>query len=55
MSELASGAFGADLTLSDEQRAQLGLAPDEAIRVLQSGGNTLVFERTSGSPIAIPW
>ena len=56
MSELSSGAFGRALTLSDDQRDQLGLGPDEALRLLHGGGSALVFERTSsGSPIAIPW
>ena len=47
MSELVSGGLGCDLTLSDEQRAKLGFAPGEAIRLLHSGGSTLLFERCS--------
>ena len=55
MSEL-SGAFGCDLTLSEEQRAQLGLSENEAIRVLDAGESTILLERTfSDAPIAIPW
>ena len=56
MSDQSSHAFGCDLTLSDEQRDQLGVAPDESIRLLHSGNTTLLFERTTlDSPIAIPW
>ena len=49
-------AFGCDLSLSQEQREQLGIASDESIRLLHSGSTTLLFERTTpDSPIAIPW
>ncbi len=51
-----SGAFGGDLQLSEEQRAQLGLGPDDEVRVLDAAGSTILLERTgSASPIAIPW
>jgi hypothetical protein len=51
-----SAAFGCDLTLSEEQREQLGLAAEESVRVLHAGGSTILFERTrSDSPVAIPW
>lgn len=55
MSEL-SGAFGGDLTLTREQRGELGLRADESMRVLHTGESTVLFERTrSDSPTAIPW
>ncbi len=51
-----SGGFGCDLTLSAEQRAELGLDAEEAVRVLHSGGSTILFERTgTGASVAIPW
>jgi hypothetical protein len=56
MSELASGTFGGDVLLNAEQRRELGLEPDESLRVLHAGQSTLLFERTrSAAPIALPW
>ncbi len=56
MSALSAGGFGCDLTLSDEQRQQLGLEKDESVRVLHAGTSSIVFERSrSDAPIAIPW
>jgi hypothetical protein len=50
------GSFGCDLTLSEEQRDQLGMKSGESIRVLHAGGSTILLERTEAdSPIAIPW
>jgi hypothetical protein len=55
MSEFSS-AFGCNLRLDDEQRKDLGLGPEDAIRVLHSGGSTILLERTgSETPIPIPW
>ena len=51
-----SGVFGSALSLSDELRQQLGLDPDETIRVLDSHATGLVLERScSQSPMAVPW
>ena len=50
------GAFGNELRLDAEVREQLGLEPQESIRVLHSSGSTLVLERDCGaSPAAVPW
>ena len=43
-------------SLDAEQRAWLGLAPGESVRVLQSGARTIVLERAApGSSTALPW
>jgi hypothetical protein len=55
MSDL-SGGFGSELSLESEQRDRLGLDSDETVRVLHSGGSTLLLERhCADRPIAIPW
>jgi hypothetical protein len=44
------------LSVSDEMRVQIGLAPDEFLRLLHSGDRTLLLERTSqSSNLAVPW
>lgn len=55
-SEPLTGAFGNDLTLSRELREELGLGAEESVRVLHSGGTTLLLERAcADSPVPIPW
>jgi hypothetical protein len=51
--ELSS--FGGELTVDDELREQLGLEAGESLRILDSGGTTLILERKTDSPVAIPW
>jgi hypothetical protein len=52
---LWSPAVGGELALSDDLRGQLGLEARESLRILDSSGSTLILERKSDSPVAIPW
>ncbi len=48
--------FGEELQLDEETRGQLGLNPEEAVRLIQSDGRTLVIERVcESSGFAVPW
>jgi len=48
--------FLENLKLDEETREQLGLEPEEAVRLIQSDGRTLVIERIGdSSESAVPW
>jgi hypothetical protein len=55
-SELSFSTREGALDLSEELREQLGLDADESIRILGSGGRTMLLERTRGETVlAVPW
>jgi len=51
-----AGAFGRELTLGAPERRELGLAAEEALRVVHRGGRTLLLERGGrAADCALPW
>lgn len=47
--------LGFDQPFSVESRAQLGLAPDEGLRVVATAGRAILLERGDGQGAAVPW
>jgi len=54
--ELSMSGDGGGLSVSDEMRVQLGLGPEEFLRLLHSGDRTVLLERSSqASTLVVPW
>jgi hypothetical protein len=54
--KLRVSGFLEELQLDEETREQLGLKPEEVVRLIQSDGRTLVIERVDeSSGFAVPW
>ena len=56
MAEMPFGNLSTELALDEELRRQLGLSPEEVLRVLNTSDHFVLLERTEGvRAIAVPW